>query len=394
MNQKVVMVAGPVHPVPPRHGAAVEWWMYQVSQRLRDYEPHIACIAAPGYALAEHRDGVNFHRIRIGRVYKRLFQKITRWDPYSYAQRVARVIDSLRPEIVHVHNAPATFRAVRRHARWRSAHWFLHMHNEMNVAHLADDERLIVASHYLKSWYRERFPETDVLVVTNGVDTALYRPAWELGAESSARQRIAMQLPLDKKIVLYVGRMSPEKGVLDLVRAFRELRRRRADVFLLLVGELRVGQASDQRGEYGRQILAACAEQSEHCRHAGVIDPARMQDVYQVADLAVVPSRFEEPFGMVAIEAMAAGVPVLATPRGGLREFLLPERTGFFIENAQDAASFALQIDQLLSAPQRLDQVRRRARELVENQHSWQIVAHQLEAEYQRALAVRSEPAP
>ena len=65
--KKIAMVAAPVHAVPPRKGAAVEWWMYQTCRHLGDVEPHIVCIAAEGYADEEQRDGIAFHRIRIGR---------------------------------------------------------------------------------------------------------------------------------------------------------------------------------------------------------------------------------------------------------------------------------------------------------------------------------------
>ena len=86
-------------------------------------------------------------------------------------------------------------------------------------------------------------------------------------------------------------------------------------MFLLLVGELRTGP--DRRGDYGRQLLAACEALGADCYHAGTVDPARMHEYYQVADLAVVPSEFEEPFGMVAIEAMAAGIPCSPPTRAG-----------------------------------------------------------------------------
>lgn len=387
--KKIAMVAAPVHPVPPRQGAAVEWWMYQVCRQLAGFEPHILCIAANELPNEEVSEGVHYHRICMGRLYKRLFQKITRLDPLSYARRVARHLDALRPAIVHVHNAPALFAEIRRQARWLGARYVLHMQNEMPVAALRDDELLIADSEYLRSWYAARLPGADTAVVTNGVDVATYQPAWSATIETASLKKI-YRIPADRKIILYVGRISPEKGPLDLVHAFRELLKQRQDVFLLLVGELRTGE--DRRGEYGRKIGEACAALPHACRHVDVVNPADMHKMYLLSDLVVVPSRFEEPFGMVAIEAMAAGVPVLAARKGGLKEFVLPDQTGFLIESTEDPVTFARQMDELLRQPDELDRIRRQARRYVEQHHSWDVVARQTEAQYRRLLAPSQTP--
>lgn len=374
------MVAAPVHPVPPRKGAAVEWWMYQACRRLAAFEPHIVCIAAEGDPVTETRDGIAFHRVRLGRLYRRVFQKILGADPYPYAHRVARTLDTVHPEVVHVHNAPALFADLAQRYR-RPVRWVLHMHNEMPVAPLPPGAVLFTVSHYLKEWYGARLPGADIRIITNGVDTDTFQP---LPPGEIAGLRARLKLPVDKKIILYAGRISPEKGPLDLVHAFSELRRRRRDAFLLLVGELRTG--ADRRGDYGRQLLAACETLVGDCYHAGTVDPARMHEYYQAADLAVVPSEFEEPFGMVAIEAMSAGAPVLATRKGGLPEIVRDGVTGFLLDDAKNSSAFAQRLNELLDAPDRLATVRKSARDYTVQLHDWRVVSAQLETVY-RELA-------
>ncbi|MDO8597669.1 MAG: glycosyltransferase, partial [Sulfuricaulis sp.] len=348
--------------------------------RLAGFEPHIVCISADDYSDEERRDGIFFHRIRMGRFYKRLFEKITRLDPYSYARRVARRLAAVGPDIVHVHNAPTLFAQLAALYR-RPARFILHMHNEMPVEPLPPGAVLFVVSRYLKEWYAARLPVADIRIVTNGVDSDVSRP---LPAQEISTRRARLQLPTDRKIILYAGRISPEKGPLDLVLAFGELRKHRQDVFLLLVGELRTGD--DRRGEYGRKLLAACEALGADCYHAGTVDPTHMHEYYQAVDLAVVPSEFEEPFGMVAIEAMAAGIPVLAANKGGLREFVIPHETGFLIADTRDHAGFARQMHELLDRPSELERVQRNARAYVEQHHRWESVTHQLEVLYHSLL--------
>lgn len=380
LTKKTAMVAAPVHPVPPHKGAAVEWWMYQTCRQLRDVESHIVSITAADYADEEQRDGIAFHRVRIGRLYRRLFQKILGLDPCSYARRVARRLAAIRPDFVHVHNAPGLFAELVRYYR-APARFILHMHNEMAVAELPSGTVLFTVSRYLRDWYAARLPGTDIRIVTNGVDTDTFRP---LTLAEVVGLRTRLKLPVDRKIILYAGRISPEKGPLDLVQAFGELRKIRHDVLLVLVGEVRTG--ADRRGDYGRRLLATSETLSADCYHAGTVDPTHMHEYYQVADLAVVPSEFEEPFGMVAIEAMAAGTPVLATRKGGLPEIVKDGVTGFILDDAKNPAAFAQRLNELLNDPPRLDAVRKSARDYVVQRHDWRVVGAQLEATY-RELA-------
>jgi glycosyltransferase involved in cell wall biosynthesis len=380
----IAMINAPVHPIPPAKGAAVEWWMYQVSRRLRRFAPHLICLAGDGQPLEEHDQGVHFHRIRLGRLYRRLFQKITRLDPWSYARRAARHLDHLAPAILHVHNAPALAASLHRLCAHRPIA-IQHMHNAIPLAEPLALERLVVNSRYLAGWYAERHPGLEPVVITNGVDLDLFRPRWEVRAETAALKR-ALGLPEDKRIVLYVGRVSPEKGLHFLLAAFERLAARRADVFLLAVGEYRLG-GRDARSRYGEEIQARCeALGPARCRLHGVVPPGEIQRYYRLGDLLVVPSAFEEPFGMVAIEAMASGVPVLAARKGGLPEFVIPERTGFLIERLEDPEALAAQIESLLARTD-LEAVARAARAYVEAHHGWDEVARQTEALYTELLA-------
>ncbi len=390
--RRIVMVAAPMHPVPPRHGAAVEWWMYQVSRRLRGYRPTIVCTHAEGYAPYEETEGVRYHRIRIGRVYRRLFQKITRLDPYSYVRRAARVIAQEGPEIVHVHNSPKLLTDMTRATKTERCRYILHMMNEMPVPQMPPHSSLIACSHSLARWYAARV-SCPVDVVTNGADIEVFRPSWEV-QQAVREHRDELGIPANRKVLLYAGRMSPEKGPLDFVLAFRELLRERDDIHLVLVGELRRGDPENLRVAYANAILAACDAVKSHCHIAGAIDPAQMQRYYVLGDLVVVPSEFDEPFGMVAVEAMAAGVPVLAAYKGGLTEYIREGETGFFIEDTKDHAGFARRMNALLNEPDRLDSIRRRARRYVEQHHSWDEVTRQLERVYARTLGIAQSETP
>ena len=375
--KKVFMVAPPFHSIPPTKGAAVEWWIYQVSKRLKHFEPHIISICGSNEPELEIREGVTIHRVKIGRTYRRIFQKILGIDPLSYVRRVDRIIRRIGADIVHVHNMPAMFLELENLGKKRTRHYVLHMHNGKPEPHLTSSSELFVVSQYLANYYRTFVPQANIQIIPNGVDIDQIRPKWELQGKPNFRD-LNNRIPPGSKVILYAGRMSPEKGPLKLVRAFAELLKSRSDVFLLMAGEFTTRKNND-RTAYGIMVRSACEKIGDACLLLGIVSPNEIQNVYHHADLVVMPSDFEEPFGMVAIEAMAAGVPVMVAKKGGLVEFIEDRKTGMFIRQPDDPLAFSDQLNEVLNNDRLLTEVPQNARQQVENCFTWEIVAKRTE---------------
>lgn len=382
MKPVVVMVASPIHAIPPHLGAAVEWWMWQVSRRLQGWSPHIICTWAEGYKEEEVRDGVALHRLRLGRLYKRWFQKITRLDPWGYAARAAARIERLGTALVHVHNDPGLFRELRRRSRDPARHYLLHLHNERDNLEGLERAELVVVSQYLADWYQERLPGARIRIVTNGVDLEQFTGL--RASEEERRMRLPGLDPAVHKVVLYAGRISPEKGTLSLVQAMPEVLRRRGDVALVLAGEFSNGRPDSRRVIYGAAVREALAQLPVgRGVSLGAISPDQMDKVFACADLVVMPSEFQEPLGMVALEAMAAGAPLLVARRGGLREIVREGETGYFIPEDGDHP-LARRIVDLLGDEESTHRMIANARHYVADRHNWDRVCREMEDVYER----------
>jgi glycosyltransferase involved in cell wall biosynthesis len=153
----------------------------------------------------------------------------------------------------------------------------------------------------------------------HGVNLRRFRPAAP-GAPGSDDERRAIRRaerwPVDRPIVLFVGRLSTEKGVLDLLEAWRLLDSR--DAWLVLVGPDMPAHPWDA-GEKARAFVAAHQLGDRVKLYGPSTDTAPL---YRAADLFVQPSHFES-FGISVIEAMASGVAVVAAEVGGMRDFLV-----------------------------------------------------------------------
>jgi glycogen synthase len=174
---------------------------------------------------------------------------------------------------------------------------------ERRMARAAD--RVIVCSAYMAAQVRDVFGVERVTVIPNGIDAGELQPVADL-----PRLRARFAAP-DEKLVLLVGRLVYEKGFHLALDALPGLIRRVGRVRFLVAG---AGPAeAELRAQAQRLGLMA------HGTFVGWTGDDVLHSLYRIADLCVVPSLYE-PFGLVALEAMASGCPCIVADTGGLRE--------------------------------------------------------------------------
>ncbi len=151
-------------------------------------------------------------------------------------------------------------------------------------------------------------------VVPGGVDLAMFRP----GSQTEARAALGLG---SERVLLFVGRIQPLKGVDILLRAATELARDGSKLRVVLVGGTAPGlrgQVSDEEREMTRlRTLTVELGLERQVRFEGAVAHDRLPLYYQAADLTVMPSTYES-FGLVAVESLACGTPVVASRVGGL----------------------------------------------------------------------------
>lgn len=205
------------------------------------------------------------------------------------------------------------------------------------------------------------------------------------GSIDKQAARAELGIDSDALMVFYVGRFDPRKGIETLVRAVGQSKLRDTKKLKLVIGGgSRPGQSDGKERDRIEGIVAELGMSDM------TIFPGRLSDdilpaYYAAADVCVVPSHYE-PFGLVAIEAMASGTPVVASDVGGLQFTVVPEETGL-LAPPQDDAAFATAIDRILANPDWRNQLGAKARVRVEQKFSWDGVAHQLSDLYTTLLA-------
>lgn len=167
-----------------------------------------------------------------------------------------------------------------------------------------------------------RLPLSKIGVLRLGVDVERFRPALP------TRLRDALGIPAEHVVFCYVGRLERRKGVDVLAEAFARLAPRLPYLHLLLAGadtQTLDGSAWDAVERIARQ-----AGVQDRIHWLGALASECLPEVYAASDALVAPSRLE-PFGMVYLEAMACGLPVIGTLAGGVPEIVLSERHGYLV---------------------------------------------------------------
>jgi len=301
----------------------------------RDVEVHVLARGNEESPPEEEVEGVLIHRVREPERPRELGEFVT-WVEHMNADMLAagvEVGDGYEFDVVHGHDwlvavagdhlakrfrCPfvVTIHATEygRHQGWVDKHPQSHIHGvERWMANRA--ERVITCSAYMREHVADIYglEEDRISVIPNGIDPTDMSPVDDLEA-----LRASFAQP-HEKLVLLVGRLVYEKGFHLALQALPGLVERLGDVRFIIAGS---GTAEDELREQARQLGL-----DEHGTFLGWIGDDVLHSLYRISDLTVVPSIYE-PFGLVALEAMASGCPCLVADTGGLREVVPNDDVG------------------------------------------------------------------
>ena len=233
-------------------------------------------------------------------------------------------------------------------------------------------ERVVTCSSYMREHVADIYglEESRIAVIPNGIDPSELIPVDDLDA---LRSHFAKP---EERLVLLVGRLVYEKGFQLALEALPGLIERVGNVRYLVAGSgTAEGELREQAGELGLD---------EHGTFLGWIGDDVLHSLYRIADLTVVPSIYE-PFGLVALEAMASGCPCLVADTGGLREVVPHEDVGLRFRS-RDPESLGVMAERLLTDETLRDRLVAEASEHVLS-FDWADVARQVAAVYSEVTA-------
>lgn len=420
--------------------AIVNWELARCLARR--HEVVVYAPRAPGQPVVERWNGIEIRRVRfVARRFHKAVQilagRFGGGTPYftsrlyyrEYFSQVARDLAASRPDIVHLPNQ-MQFASLLQGAR-PGVKVVIHIHQdelaqldlELLRRDLMDVDAVATVSEFVTARARARLPEMAARIQTvgNGVDVLRFRPA---ARARNPRLRELRPRPLR---LLYVGRIAPDKGVHLLTETVDLLIRDGVNVELTLIGKPglmpydllsrllgadRQALAAVQefygrslRGWLAKEILRHGRSYSDalrarlspaaaaRVRFLGTVPLPALIRAYRAADLLVLPSIWQESYGLPVAEAMACGVPVLASASGGVPELIEDGITGKLVPRL-DSRALLQALRELAADPARLLAMGKAARTRAERLLTWACSAERLERLYLGLLAAQPDAAP
>lgn len=319
-------------------------------------------------------------------------------DRKAYMRQVIRDLRRSKPDIIQIENRPLIASQLRRYFPSLPIVLSLHSTTFVNpktygrrllARCLSRVDRIIVNSAFLADWLARRLgvPRKKLTVCYPGVDTELFVSRFQ-PAGRERREMMREELGYaNKTIVLFVGRLIPLKGVHHLLAAFRRVIAEHPEALLLICGSAKYG--SDRLTPYVKKLHQLGGTMPNHVRFVPFIPHSSVVSWYLAADIVVVPSTGEEAFGLVNVEALASGAPVVAARVGGIAEIIRHDVNGCLIDPKRMQEELAHALNDLLRDHNRRGAMGKEGTSTVARQFTWRMTAARYAAVYEQIVAAK-----
>jgi spore coat protein SA len=390
----VALIGPELFPIPPIRGGAAELFIEKAADHFTHWRPVVIGVSDPDLPRQETRGQTEYHRIPLEGWRRWLYCRYRNYFP-SYDREVARIIHRVRPDLLHVHNRPLL-------ALWLARRFgreipvILHMHNLYES--LGKRERpqpgtpipvagFAACSNFVLARERSRLGLGAGLhrVIYNGVETDAFTSIWE---NEPQRRQVRQQYGLgDEPTVLFAGKLRESKGVHILLRAMTRVWELAPQAALVLVGGTEYGKGRTMRETpFMTHLRRDLAQAPGRVILTGFIPPLDMPRAYLLGDVFVGPSQIEEGLGLVFLEAAAAGLPIIATRKGGIPEVVQDDFNGLLLRQPDDATELAEKIIGILNDVKLRKTLGQQGRAMVQADFTWEKIARDLEEFYHEVM--------
>lgn len=370
---KIALICTEKLPVPPIAGGAVQLYIDGIAPHLAaKHDITIFSIQYPGLPDRETVNGIRLIRLPGG-------------SGANYINSLKSALDRSF-DLIHVFNRPRYVLELMKVLP--ESKFSLSLHNEMFHPEKITDEEAVscikkvefinTVSKYIADTVKERFPQAadKLRVVYSGADAGMFKPSWTPeGLSDKLALKVKYKLQ-DHRVIIYVGRFSPKKGVHVMLNAVKKVMVKNPDTALVVIGSKWYG--SNETDDYTKEIRAIAEQLPGPVVFTGFLPPDQVCRHYSMADVFVCASQWNEPLARVHYEAMAAGLPIITTNRGGNAEVIRNLETGIIIDDYSNADKMAEGIMYLLGNPSKCIEMGKAAREMAERQFNWKRVASEV----------------
>jgi spore coat protein SA len=399
--RKVAIIAPNSLPIPPVRGGGVQTVIAETAPLFREYKPYIFSNCEYGIddlPLKETAGKTEHRRICQSSwdEFKIKIRHLATKNYFPYIFEIINQIKEIQPDIIHLANRPWFLPILRKYlgsdikiVLHHFNNYLMEMPGKKAKKHLDLIDGFIGCSQFtVDAEVIKRFPEfvAKCFVVSNGVDTDKFNPH-KIKAETVASLKQKYDIKPDETVILYVGRLTEDKGAFELLEAIKTLVVNLGirQVKLLIAGSSFFG-GKTKITPFIKKLQKSSLEIKDNIIFTGYIDRSEIQNIFAVGDIAAVPSIVQDASPTVCYEASSMELPVVASTRGGIPEIVIEGQTGLLYDDPYDIDTIVEKLLYFIKDPAEKKVFGERGRALMEKNFTWKIVAGKIETVYNSVL--------
>ena len=374
---RIAMIAPEILPVPAVNGGAVSTYIDSVAKKLaKKHKVTVYGISDPLLPQKESSNGVNYVRVEsegkekaiyIKNVINHLLNRGGKFDVIEIFDRPMFVL-SMResgirvPIVLSMHTPVLPFSSPTA--------------SPILIKSIIEEvTSIITISRFLGTTISTRCTEArdKIYPIHPGVDLNIFQPCWtEQGSKIRSQLRNELQLG-DAPVLFFAGRLHITKGVHVILRAMAQVFLNHPNAYLLIAGGVWFG--SNDADKYVRLLHSLASRKRDQVKFLGSVSYPEISGYFLASDIFISASQWEEPLGRVHCEAMATGIPIIASNRGGIGEVVKTGLNGILINDYTNPVPYAKAIQHLLEDPEYCRSLGHQGRQLAEKRLAFDNIA-------------------
>lgn len=336
--KKIALVTPGFLPVPAIQGGAVENLIELIineNEKYKMYDIDLYTIDSKKYSTYNY-EYTNIIRINTNHIMKFIDKAINKMYSLlkikkfssNYSKQVSRMIKEVpyKYDKIIVENNMYLYKEIFK--KNPNNNYYFHLHNDVygldKPAELCElivnsSKKILTVSNYIKGRLLLNFSCSNIYTLYNSIDENLFNyKVYNNDEKTTLRKKLG--LSSDNYVYIYTGRICDEKGVIELIQAFSSLLQTNKNLKLLVVGNSWFNKK--KKNNFEKKIFDLSKKISSNIIFTGYVKYSNVPLYLSISNCVVIPSKWEEPFGLVAIEAMAMKKTIISSNSGGLAEIL------------------------------------------------------------------------
>ncbi len=324
------------------------------------------------------------YRIKESRIYRRLFRKITKFDPYPLHIRAAKIINKHPVDIFHAHQIEFPVNEFKKHLINKNIKIVITSHvtvNQYNDSRGYADRYIPVAKYVKNILIQKGYPKHLMNTITNGIDTSMFKPS-----RNNHHIKEKYQIPQNSIVVSFVGRKQEVKGYDIFLQLAQYLLERYNNVYIISVGPEPSGTEKEKTYQHRKEIEHILSKNKKFIdlpplKHKSLVE------IYQITDITILLSK-GEPQGMTMVESISSGCITLSTATGGITETIKDNYNGFLMPESASIEDVIKKVEFIIKnlSSRKMEEIKANGRKIALEKFDTKTITNKLESLYKEII--------